>query len=274
MIEKHCPDLLAGYALGALDPADHEQAEAHVAVCSDCREEAVSLAYTLHATLGYNCPSAAPSLLVRTQFLARLVLEMTPAEADSVPARPATPTAPMIVHSQEPPPPPPVTPFQSPPMGRQPFTPRWIVPAIAAPTIAALALVIGLMGMKQQFDNQNNHLLGQALSAPHVAMVLNGPAVQHGMTGEVIVPNSGNGGLVILSGVRTAPHGMVYTCWVRTGGQWTAWGPLRADASGIAMLVMDRSMAPPHTSTLAITMEHPDHLASAPSGPTLLGTPL
>jgi anti-sigma factor RsiW len=269
MIEKHYPDLLAGYVLGALDGAEQEQTQAHVAECPDCRNEAASLAYALHATLGYNCPPAAPSLLVRTQFLARLALELSPAEGDSAPARPPAPAEPMIVQTQ--PPPPPTAVAQPPSMSRQPFAPSWIKAAIALPAIVAIALAIGLIGMKQQFDDQNNHLLGQALTAPHVAMVLSGPAVQRGMTGEVIVPKSGNGGLVILSGMHAAPQGMAYTCWVRAGGQWTAWGPLRPDASGIAMLVMDRSM---HASTLAITMEHPDHMASAPSGPTLLGTPL
>jgi hypothetical protein len=269
MSEKHCPDLLAGYALGALDPAEREEATAHLAECPDCRSEEANLAEALHATLGHDCPPATPSPLLRTQFLARVALEMTPGEAASMPARPAPSVAPIIVNSQPPP--------QAPPtlaVARQGFVPRWAMAAIAVPTIAALALVFGLMNMKQQYDNQSNHLLGQALAAPHVAMLLNGPGVHHGMNGEVIVPKSGSGGLLILSGMTKAPGNMAYTCWVKKNGQWTAWAPLRPDASGIAMFVMDRSMDPHSANAMAITLEHQDRASQTPSGPMLLTTQL
>jgi hypothetical protein len=130
------------------------------------------------------------------------------------------------------------------------------------------------MSMKQQYDNQNSHLLGQALTAPHVAMVLNGPAVQHGMTGEVIVPKSGSGGLLIVSGLGTAPNNMGYTCWVLRNGHWAAWGPLKPDASGLGMFVMDRSMDPHNASSLAITLEPMNKPMTKPSQPMLLSTVL
>jgi hypothetical protein len=159
-------------------------------------------------------------------------------------------------------------------VARQSFAPRWIMPAIAIPTVLAVMLGFGLLNMKQQYDDQHNHLLGQALAAPHVAMVLSGPAVQHGMTGEVIVPTSGNGGLLILSGLTKAPANMQYTCWVQKDGRWTAWGPINPDASRIAMFVMDKGLDPHSATTLAVTLEHVDHSASVPSEPMLLSTTL
>jgi hypothetical protein len=265
MSEKHCPDLLAAHALDALDPAEREEATAHLAECPDCRSEEASLAEALHATFGHDCPPATASPLLRTQFLARVALEMAPAEAASMPARPAPQVAPVIVNSQAPP---------TPPIARQWFVPRWAMAAIAVPSILALGLVFGLMNMKQQYDNQSNHLLGQALAAPHVAMLLNGPGVHHGMNGEVIVPKSGSGGLLILSGMTKAPGNMAYTCWVKKNGQWTSWAPLRPDASGIAMLVMDRSLDPHSANAMAITLEHQNRASQAPSGPMLLSTQL
>jgi hypothetical protein len=267
MSEKHCPELLAGYALGALEPAEEQQAAAHVADCVDCRDEAISLAAALHATLGHDCPSAEPSPLVRTQFLARLALEITPANAAArTPVDPAPPRPPMIMLEPRPPQPPAVI--------RQPFVPRWVIPAATIPTVLAVMLAFGLLNMKQQYDDQHNHLLGQALAAPHVAMVLNGPAVRHGMTGEVIMPTSGSGGLLILSGLTKAPANMEYTCWVQKDGHWTAWGPIKPDASRIAMFVMDKSMDPHNAATLAVTLEHMNRPPSAPSEPMLLSTTL
>jgi hypothetical protein len=266
MSEKHCPELLAAYALGALDPVEQEQAAAHVADCADCREEAMSLAAALHGTLGYDCPPADPSPLVRTQFLARLALEITPAEAVTAPVNPEPPRPPMIMLEPRPPQPPTVV--------RQAFIPRWVIPAAAVPTVLAVMLAFGLLTMKQQYDDQHSHLLGQALAAPHVAMVLTGPAVRHGMTGEVIMPTNGNGGLLILSGLTKAPADMEYTCWVQKDGHWTAWGPIKPDASRIAMFVMDKSMDPHNAATLAVTLEHMNRPPAAPSEPMLLSTTL
>jgi Anti-sigma-K factor rskA, C-terminal len=139
----------------------------------------------------------------------------------------------------------------------------------------AIVFAVGWMNMMQRYDNQHNNLLSQALSAPHVAMVLKGPAAQHGMSGEVIVPKSGNGGLLIISGLSTAPPAnMHYMCWLQKGGRWTAWGPLKPDASGLAMFVMHDSTDPHNAKILAITLEHAGSPLTKPSAPMLLSTTL
>jgi len=254
MTEKHCPDLLAGYCLDALDPAERDQAAAHVAGCPDCSQEAATLANCLHATLGHECLPVSPSPLARTRFLARLALELAPEDV--------RPVAPVIVQT-------PVRPL------RQLFVPRWLFAVAAVPAFAALLFAVGWLGMKHQYDDQHANLLADALRAPHAAMVLQGPAVQHGMTGEVIVPTSANGGLLIVAGLshNVSSH-MGYVCWLEKAGHWSLWGPLTPDGSGLAMFVMNGAMDPHHASALEITLEHTDRPMANPTGAMLLGTVL
>lgn len=264
MSEKHCLDLLAAYCLDALEPAEREQAVSHLARCAECRQEAASLAECLHATLGRDCPPAEPAPELRTQFLARLALEIRPASADAL-SRPVSRIEPAI------------TPLPrqigQPVIGRAPRF-RWLLAAAALPCLLAIMFAFGWMHMKQEYDDQHSHLLSQALVSPHVAMVLSGPATKKGMTGEVIIPKSSTGGLLIVSGMTKPPDNMGYTSWVRRDGQWTAWGPLTPDASGVAMFVMDKAMDPHNANMLAITLEPMDHTVTSPSHPMLLSTSL
>jgi Anti-sigma-K factor rskA len=260
MSEKHCLDLLAGYCLDALEPAEQAQAVSHLARCAECRQEAASLAECLHATLGLDCVPTTPSPNLRTQFLAHLALEDRPATSGT--------TSPASLSQQA------MLPVPQAPRVLRDSRLRWLLAAAALPAVAALIFAAGWFNMKQQYDTQQSHLLSQALVSPHVAMVLSGPATRQGMTGEVILPTSSGGGLLILSGMSKPPSNMGYTCWVQRGGAWTAWGPLKPDASGLAMFVMDNVMDPHGASMLAITLEPMDRTVTTPTHPMLLSTSL
>jgi hypothetical protein len=267
MTMKRCDEwrdeLLPGYALKALDPQEQGEAEAHVQDCPDCKSEAEQVAEALHLTLGQGVPPAAPSPLLRTQFLARLALEMTPAEAQSVPGRPAAVTPPLMLQA-------PSAGAASVAVPPRSIMARWMIGGAALPAAVALVLGIGLFNMKGQLDQQRSHALYTAfVDTPHVAMPLQGPALSHGMTGEVIMPTQGTSGLVIVSGMPKDTGGRIFTCWLHRDGHWAPSGDMQPDASGIAMVVLDRNMDLHNVDHLAITMDRAGKLPTAPTQPML-----
>jgi hypothetical protein len=271
MDEKHCSDLLAGFALDALDGEERVTAERHVMNCPECQIVCQELQEALHWCFGHSVPPARPSPLVRTQFLAQLALEMGPAHADTVPGLPATPQAPLITLEQSIVRRPDASAGVMALAGRQRYW--WLLGGAALP--AALALVLGMLFMhsQNQLNDARDRTLADALTIPHVTMPMRGVAVKHGMRGEVIMPRSGNSGLVIVSGINKVPAGMRFTCWIREQGRWTASGTLQPDASGIAMLVFGPRMNLHQADDVAVTMERAPQPAQ-PSGPMLLSSSL
>jgi hypothetical protein len=275
MSDRHCLDVLAAYCLDAVEPDERVEIMSHLARCAYCRTEAASVADCLHTTFGEDCATAKPDPDLRTRFLARVALERQPSAADTAPARPAP-----LVEA----PPRPNTPFMRAGAGRNTPMMRWLLAAaVAIPTLLAALFAAAWVGMnhqyadvKSQYDGQQAHLLEQALASPHVAMPLKGPATNRGMVGEVIVPKSSGGGLLIISGMSKPPNNMGYTCWIRRDGQWTFYGPLVPDASRLAMFVMDsgKGMDPHGASMMEITLEPMNQTLTAPSAPMLLSTPL
>ena len=203
---------------------------------------------------------------MRTQFLAKLALELPGTAAETVPARPATPIPPLLQLRQSPP--------GTGTPGIRPFVPRWLYGAVAAPALVAIALAILVMNMQHQLTDEHSHLLSQAFAAPHVAMVLTGPAAKYGMSGEVIVPQTGSAGLVIVSGMHSLPAHMALTCWLHMNGHWMSGGTVQTNASGIGMVVLGKNMDLHKADDVAITMEHTGQSPTTPSSPTLLSTTL
>ncbi len=276
MSEKHCVEMLAAYCMDALDPSERVEIISHLARCAGCRQEAASVADCLHATFGQDCAAVAPKPDLRTQFLARVALEMQPSVGDAVPERAAPAIEPAMRPLE------PRSRFaRGGTVGRLPMMRGILAAAVAIPTLLA-ALFAGAWinmnhqyaDMKNRYNVQQSHLLEQALVSPHVAMPLKGPATRQGMIGEVIVPKNGSGGLMILSGMSKPPDNRGYTCWIQRDGLWTFYGPLKPDASGLAMFVMDKSMDPHNAKMMEITLEPMDRTLTAPSAPMLLSTSL
>ncbi len=268
MNEQHCVDLLPGYALGALDGEEHAQAVAHVRNCASCRDEAEQLAATLHEALGYNVAWATPRPEVRTQFLARLALEMPPRAADVVPERLADPP---VLHAVPAPEPPPVSQLSAAPVVQRPLITRWLAGMGAMAAVLVLGLGIATFSMSQQLDDQRANLLSAAFNGPHVAMPLTGPALKYGLSGEVIMRSGESTGLVIVSGMsKKPPRNMSVRCWLHQDGHWMAGGSLHPDASGIAMVLLGKNMDVHKADQVAITLEYANSAMTAPTSPPLL----
>ncbi|HWE61947.1 MAG TPA: anti-sigma factor [Chloroflexota bacterium] len=268
MDEKHCVDLLAGYAIDALDGDDRLTAELHILKCPECRAECAELRETLHYYLGHALPPVKPGPLVRTQFLAHIALEMNPTQPE--PAR-GWPVPPFLAGDQ-------TTKSRKAFMSGklriavpQPY--RWLLGGAALPAVLAIVLGMLFMHTQGQLDDTRSHLLSDLLVVPHVTMPMSGVAVSYGMRGEVIMPRHGSSGLLVVSGMTTVPSGMSYTCWIREQGHWLASGTLRPTASGIVMMAFDRNMDLHAAEDVAVTMEHSQRPA-APSGPMLLSSSL
>ena len=267
MNEDPYHDLLPAYTLGVLDPAEQAEAAEHVDICPDCKSEAERIAVALHMSFGRAVAQRTPSTLVRTLFLARLAEEMVPIPPETVPVR-AAPPAPLLIQNS------PSPAALPPPTARPLLMQRWVMSVSAVAAMLALVFGVGFISMKQQFDDQNNHLLSSAFAAPHVAVALSGPAQQFGMTGEVIVPMHGTSGLLIVSGMSHMTANRSAMCWLHINGHWVSYGALHPDRSGIAMLPIGQSMDLHHADQVAITMEGTARNGVPAAGSMLLGTQL
>ncbi|MGH2345800.1 MAG: anti-sigma factor domain-containing protein [Chloroflexota bacterium] len=303
MNEHHCGDLLGGYVLETLDEADSERVTAHMRICMWCREEAGIIADCLHDAMGYAVPPAAPGMHVRDRLLTRLTEEAaalgamalptdaaigtsiadTSADASAASANPNLKDAasaaqkPMeaaaINHAI-----PIALPVNARSGGAAPTTssreprllrPRWLVSVSLVAAVLVVGLGLSVFSMHRQLDDQRSHLLSDAFTGSHAAMPLVGPALKHGMSGEVIMRPGESTGLVIVAGVPKSTGKMAYTCWLHQNGRWMSGGKLRPNASGMAMVVLDKSMNVHQADQVVITLEQANASPTIPSAPVL-----
>jgi hypothetical protein len=307
MIEHHCGDLLGGYVLETLDEADSERVTAHVRICVWCREEAGIIADCLHDVMGYAVPPARPGSHVRDRLLTRITEEVAalgamalpsdaaigtgaadkdtaaptdPANANlkSVPSAAPKPMEAAINHAV-----PVALPAGTRSGGASPaaaareprlLRPRWLVSVSLVAAVLVVGLGLSVFSMHRQLDDQRSHLLSDAFTGNHAAMPLVGPALKQGMSGEVIMRPGESSGLVIVAGVPQSSGKMTYTCWLHQNGHWMSGGKLRPNASGMAMVVLDKSMNVHKADQVAITLEHANAVPSKPSAPMLLSVTL
>jgi anti-sigma factor RsiW len=78
-------ELLAAYALDALDPEDERAVEAHLATCPDCRRDVAALREAA-ASLATGVPSVEPPAALKTR-----IMRATELEARVEPPAPVTP---------------------------------------------------------------------------------------------------------------------------------------------------------------------------------------
>jgi len=274
MNEKHCHDLLGGHVLGALDQAESARTTSHLAKCPGCCDECGEVSHALHRCFGVALPQRTPNPHVRTQFLARLAVEVRPPDGASMPARPMIPLPPMITLTQPPPAPEGAVPAvpSRPALSAHRYT--WMLGGAAVPAMLVLVLGVLFMQTRSQLDStRSQQAAAFPLTGAHRVTPLSGLATRQGMAGEVIVPASGSKGMVLVTGMRTPPAGMSYRCWVRRADRWVDSGRLAPDSSGIAMIVVDHLVNGPASQGVAVSMEHSQRPV-APTSPMLLSTTL
>jgi hypothetical protein len=248
--------LVSAHALDALEPAEADAVQAHLAGCASCRaafDEALETA----AALAMGVPGAEPPADLRDRILtaARATLQESPAPAAAPPAEapPAT-TAPAAIAPAAP-------------------RPRRRFREIFTPSrnfAAAFALAAALFGVlflserdragKLEAERDASALVSQALAAPGARVVsLSGPG---GSGGGAVVLAADRKPLVVAD-LLPAPPGKVWEVWtIPPGGAPVSVGLMRGGPENV--LVLQKPLDP--TATVAITPEPDDGTQHA--GPT------
>lgn len=181
-------ELTAGYALDALDPAEREVFERHLASCERCQEELASF-WEVTSALAVAADSRAPSAGLRDRILADARAEKQT-----------------------------VVPIES---------RRRVSPVLASVTAIAAAVAIGLgiysIALNGRLDDTRAALTAQE----SVAAVLADPnatstALESG-SGRVVVDDAGEA-VLVMNDLPSAPTGKTYQAWIVEGNTQTSAG--------------------------------------------------
>jgi anti-sigma factor RsiW len=208
-------DLVAAYALDALDPVERERFEAHLDDCAQCRRDLAVLQRGADALAwAAEGPEPPPELRER-------ILEQIRGEAQVIPLRPRR---------------------------------RWVAPALgaAAAVAATVAVGLGLWGasLSSDLDRERDLSAAQA-EALEVVADPDAQVVQlQGAEGSLIVGQNGRAALVVC-GLEPAPSGQTYEAWTIRGTPSPA-GLFDAD-EGCTPVALEGTVAP--GVTVAVTRE-------------------
>ncbi|MGH3014618.1 MAG: anti-sigma factor [Gaiellaceae bacterium] len=209
-------ELSAPYALDALDPAEREAFEQHLARCAECRE-AVAAFQDVAADLAHEVDAPPPPPALRERILAE-----ARRDGSTVVAFPRR---------------------------------RWLVPVTAAGAVAAgvaaLALSFWAADLSQQLDDERAAL---HLSEEAVAVLAEPDARRiplDGAEGMLVVDDSGEGWLV-LRGLESAPSARTYEAWVIEDGEAV---PAGLFGGGGVSTVVPLTVPVPEGAVVAVTLE-------------------
>jgi anti-sigma-K factor RskA len=210
-------ELSAAYALDALDPAERDAYEEHLARCAECRE-AVAAFQDVAADLAYEADAPPPPPALRDRILAE-----ARTDGSNVVAFPRR---------------------------------RWLVPvtgaAAVAAGIAALALSFWAADLSQQLDDERASL---HLSEEAVAMLADPDARRiplDGAEGMLVVDDESGEGWLVLRGLESAPSEKTYEAWVIEDGEAV---PAGLFAGGGVSTVVSLAAPVSEGAVVAVTLE-------------------
>jgi anti-sigma-K factor RskA len=210
-------ELSAAYALDALDPAEREAFEEHLARCVECRGT-VAAFQDLAADLAHEADAPPPPPALRERILAEA--RQDGANVVEFPRR------------------------------------RWLVPvagaAAVAAGIAALALSFWAADLSQQLDDERATL---HLSEEAIAMLAEPDARRiplAGAEGMLVVDEESGEGWLVLRGLESAPSDRTYEAWVIEDGEAV---PAGLFAGGGVSTVVSLSAPVPEGAVVAVTLE-------------------
>jgi anti-sigma factor RsiW len=174
-------DLVAAYALDAVDDDERMAFERHLETCDRCREELATLRDTA-ASLAYAAPATAPPPELRERILDTARAERT----NVVPLKP-----------------------------RRSHTTAILGTATAIAAGIAIALGVWNVSLHNSLDDKD-----AALAATNKALIVVGDAKAlrqdlSGASGQLVVASSGKAALVVCN-LPKAPSGKTYQAWVLT----------------------------------------------------------
>ncbi|MEJ7762213.1 MAG: zf-HC2 domain-containing protein [Thermomicrobiales bacterium] len=262
--DGHVDDLVAGYALGALDPDEAARLDEHVLTCDACARDAEEARRTT-ALLALTAPPAAPPPDVKVALFARIAQ----AQGQAAATAPVMSAPPALVRTWSAPAAPvsiPTLPASRPAAAGTPAA--WgFLPArtssrrgrtISAGVTGTLVVAVGLLSMWSMIlrDNaetqadQINDLRSQLSEGGFTPLggTTGGDGVTMSPTGEVASgrgwvinqPGSDQGPLLVVAGIADRDDDVDYDVYaIRDSGQFVSAGDLRVDVSGAGTTTMD-----------------------------------
>jgi hypothetical protein len=208
-------DLTAAYALDALDLDEERAYEDHLARCPRCRAELAELSETA-AMMAYAAEAPPPPAALRGR-----IVELARAERPNV----------------------------------KPLRPRWLLPAVSATAVAAIAAAIILAVWASSLSGTASDRLAVGNQQARVLDVVSQPGARwvrlDGENGSVVVAPTGEGAL-IMSRLGSAPRGHIYEAWVIENGKPAPAGVFQGGRPTVAV-PLDRTV--PNGSLVAVTVE-------------------
>jgi len=274
MTHDEYAELVAAYAIDALEPEERVLVEVHVTTCGNCQAELADLR-RVSALLGQTIEPVAPPSSLKARTMARAT-----SQGSSDAAR--APVQPRIV---------PVAPPQA------TRGPSWL--ALAASLVVAVGLGVyawslraEVESLRQQFatvsasyesvraqlvdarrDSVRLTRIVDVLRDPTVVKIdLRGLDKATGAQGNAFLSRS-NGVLFQVNGLPTLPAGRIYQLWVITPGQTPiSGGVFNVDANGSASLSMPMPPEAVGTRVVAVTEEvGPVGVEQSKNQPVLVG---
>ena len=208
-------DLVAPYALDALDPDERAEFERHLADCERCRRELRELQGTA-AALAWGVEGPEPPDGLRDR-----ILEQARGEAQVVPFRRRR---------------------------------RWVAPALGIAAAAAACVAIGLGLWAASLSNDLDHERELNAAQSRALEIVGDPSAKvtrlEGAEGTLVVGSRGRAALVVC-GLEPAPSGQTYEAWLIRGTPIPA-GLFEASDTCTAV-PLERTA--PSGSTVAVTRE-------------------
>lgn len=261
-------DLLAGYALGAIDDEDRRRVAAHLDECPVCRLELEELRETA-ALLAFAAPRVQPPPRVKAALFARLAtLDAPPPVASPPTVAPPVASAPVARP----------TPASRPPLSIIGRKRRVVLAALAA------TLVVTLGWWNVTLQQRNADLAARVEERALVARLLDDPRAAHSLssTSTDEYPSSGPAGfiytdprsnvaLVLTYYLPQLPPDKEYQLWlVKPDGSRDSGGLFTPDANGSAQFLV-RAPAPFATyRAVGVTVE-PKGGSPGPTSPRIFG---
>jgi anti-sigma factor RsiW len=211
-------ELVAPYALDALDDDERERFERHLADCERCQTQLAELQEAVGA-LAYAAEGPDPPPALRGRIL-------DSARADG--------------KAQ-------VLPFP---------TRRWAFPAVAGIAAAAACVAIGLGIWAASLSSSLDRERSAKDSYARAIQLLGGGAQAKALTdaeGALLVPPGGGEAALVVCGLSPAPSGKTYEAWVIEDSTPRPAGLFRG-GSGCPPVFLEREV--PAGATVAVTLEH------------------
>jgi len=250
MTHDELKDALSALALGALDPAERIEVEAHVRECAECEAELQALLKVVDG-IGLEASPVTPPEVLRSRLLARVTAQ--PQLRSVPPARMTTDVPSRDVRT---------------PDSRPKPAGSWMMPlALAASLVlAAAALVYAFRLQVEVQELRKTAFLLQ--SADLVRANMKGQASAPNATGLALWSKA-NGMIFSAAQLPKLPAGRVYQLWTITGTTATSAGLLTPDASGTVRVELPVAGGAARPDAFGLTIE-PAGGSSAPTLPIVL----